>query len=72
MNAAVGVTLTYGNNRYSSQNMKGGASDFDDEEELIDDQENGLEVADENCVGSKYEQNFSQVGYEHGGLRSYA
>lgn len=40
---------SYGNNRYSSQNMKG-TSDFDeDEEEHIDEVENGLEVAEENC-----------------------
>lgn len=38
----------YGNNRYSSQNMKN--SYFEDDEEQIDDGDVGLEVADENQI----------------------
>lgn len=38
----------YGNNRYSSQNMKG--FEYDDDDEQIDDVEGGLDVADENCI----------------------
>jgi hypothetical protein len=38
----------YGNNRYSSQNNKG--FDCEDEDELMDDGEGVLDVAEENCI----------------------
>ncbi|CDW71894.1 UNKNOWN [Stylonychia lemnae] len=39
-----------GNNRYSSQNNKG--FDCEDEDELMDDGEGVLDVAEENCIGA--------------------
>ena len=39
----------YGNNRYSSNNNKG--FDCEDEDELLDDAEGVLDVAEENCIG---------------------
>eukprot|EP00347_Sterkiella_histriomuscorum_P017946 403347378 len=60
-NQTVNGPANYGNNRYSSQNMKG-TSDFDDDDEQIDEVENGLEVAEENCGVSNNGGVRSQVG----------